>query len=113
MRVPRFSVRMLMVATAIVGLIIGSAVKLQRRSARFSDLSDYHRSQIHYVFSGPFDRDGEWIEEPSVFDQDMNPVTGTRRRKALWRLALVRKYELAARSPWFHVAPDPPEPKED
>src|SRR5689334_6607250 len=111
MRLLRFRIGTLMVATAIVGIFIGSAVKLERRSARFRHLSDYHRGRVPYALSGAFDQDGEWIGEPSVLDQNMNPVTGAQRRKALWHEALARRYERAARRPWLPLAPDPPEPK--
>lgn len=100
-----------MIAVAIISIVLGSAVKLKRRSTAFRHLSDYHRGQIRYVFCGPYDQNGEWIGQPSVFDQDMHSVTGVPRHKALWHVALSRKYERAARSPWFPVAPDPPEPK--
>ncbi len=40
----------------------------------------------------------------------LHSVTGVPRHQALWHLALSRKYERAARSPWLPVAPDPPNP---
>ncbi len=80
---PRFTVRRLMVAVAIMGLICGVSTHLYRRSAHFHRLAVRHHS-IGYTSSST--------------------------SKIEHHLALSEKYERASRYPWLSVEPDPPEP---
>jgi hypothetical protein len=81
---PRFSLRRMMVAVAIVGVVFGVLV----RAARFQQVSDYHRGRI-ILISPP---------DPRVH------VT-------LYHMQMANKYSYAARHPWLPVTPDPPEPQ--
>ena len=81
---PRFTVRRMMVAVAIGGVVSG----VLTRAARFQQLSDYHRSRI-ILISPP---------DPRVY-------------RTLYHMELANKYYYAARHPWLPVTPDPPEPQ--
>jgi hypothetical protein len=84
---PRFTVRRLMVAVAVVGVVLGIGSDLDRRRRRFLDLRSYYREKavIHSEC---------WTRIVSMRDYYLS-----------------RKYERAARYPWLPVAPDPPEPE--
>jgi hypothetical protein len=81
---PRFSVRRMMVAVAIVGVVFGMLMRV----ARLQQVSDYHRSRI-ILISPP---------DPRVY-------------MTLYHMELANKYAYAARHPWLSVTPDPPEPQ--
>jgi hypothetical protein len=98
----RFSVRRLIVAVAIVGILLGVWLGLERRRERFRELSDRHEVQAQLcevrVFISKIERKPEaWL-------------AGNKARFE-HHLAMMRKYQQAARRPWLPVAPDPPEPK--
>jgi hypothetical protein len=106
MRHPRFTVRRLMVAVAVVGVIGGGWIEGERRRARFRELVKVYTLQVmNYsaiMYSGP---GGEHFEK----------YVRDRRAKNAKPLAyyteMLRKYQFAARYPWLPVAPDPPEPE--
>jgi hypothetical protein len=81
---PRFSVRRMMVAVAIVGVVLGVFM----RAARLQQVSDYHRSRI-ILISPP---------DPRVYT-------------TLYHIQMANKYSDAARHPWLPVTPDPAEPQ--
>jgi hypothetical protein len=88
---PRFTVRRLMAAVAVVGLMLGSSTWLGRRAASFREAAISHRAQAQHAGGS------------------LSPITGK-----LWgryNEAMADKYEQAARHPWLPVAPDPPEPQ--
>jgi hypothetical protein len=81
---PRFTMRWLMVAVAIVALGLGILAELHRRSARFAQIAWHHEIEADICSSTT---------------------------KAQHHLDLTRRYQHAARYPWLPVAPDPPEPQ--
>jgi hypothetical protein len=81
---PRFTVRTLMIAVAIVAVAAAIAVGLRRRSQRFMRLA-YDHEDMSYTRPG-------------------DPVASYHDRLS-W------KYQQAARYPWLSVPPDPPEPE--
>ena len=99
---PRFTVRRLMVAVAIVGVLLGASLGLQRRRGWLQGLSERHqvRAQLCEVnkFIGEIDRKpAAWIAKNHARFEH--------------HLAMMRKYERAARYPWLPVTPNPPEPE--
>src|SRR5436309_7016540 len=112
MPLPRvqFTVRRMMVAAAIAGIVMGLAKWMERRSAHFADLSRSHCERIVGILSGPIDQYGEHPEGLVAFDLELNPVRGVQGRRDIWHFAMAQKYREAARRPWLPVAPDPPEP---
>jgi hypothetical protein len=92
MRLPRFTVRRMMVAVAIVGLMFGFGTWLSRRSAEFQKKAESYMRTVRVMYSF-----GRW--KPRGFDRNS------------WALKMAEKYHYAARHPWFPVAPDPPVPE--
>ena len=101
MKLPRFTVRRLMVHVAILALAMAFLDNVAmpwaaRRSEEFRELGQYHRGVSWTIH--PVDRN---------------------RRRAGWNSArlleyharMAEKYDRAARFPWLPVAPDPPEPE--
>jgi hypothetical protein len=115
MRLPhvRFTVRRMMIAVALLALFLGGWVWMERRSARFSDLANWHHRQITCVFFGSPGPDGKFIYEASDSPQrDGDPPVSLRQQRIdTWRRQIAVKYWDAARHPWLPVEPDPPEPE--
>lgn len=86
MRFPRvrLTMRRLLVAVAIVGVVLG----MGRRSSMFRELSVFHQ------------REALRVSRPPAMGQ-----------ASLHHVDLSETYEWAARYPWLPVAPDPPEPE--
>ena len=108
MTVPRFTVRRLMLAVAIAGLLLGGFVEfkvLRGRSDRYRRVAREHAEMgemlrslagqpgmsLLYCSPGPGARSVPYPIETVIDHQDR----------------LRRKYERAARYPWLGVEPDP------
>lgn len=102
MKLPRvrFTVRRLMVATAIVACIVRVGVELEPRRARFVRRAVGCLRRENLASSSAF-RLRE-SGDPSYF-------RAARRAEFYGRLR--EKYELAAEHPWLPVWPDPPAPE--
>jgi hypothetical protein len=100
MKLPRFTVRRLMVAVAIVGLTLGFEV-IRRRRVAFLEIARLNDNTASVLRSELSESD-----EPGPHG---DPIT--MRRLADYCDAMRKKYELAARYPWLPVEPDPPEPQ--
>jgi hypothetical protein len=115
MRLPRmrFTVRRLMIAVAFLALFLGGWVWMERKSARFSDLANWHHSQITCIFDGCMGADGEFVYEATSLPQrDGDPPVSLRQQRIdTWHRQISMKYWAAARRPWLPVEPDPPEPE--
>lgn len=95
MRIPRFTVRRLMVAVAITGLMLGTLIE---RRNRFSRIAAYHKAEFARLVKGiPY----------FAVDQSYDPIW----RRLEWHEPMRLKYEEAARYPWLPVQPDSPEPE--
>jgi hypothetical protein len=95
MKLPRvrFTVRRLMVAVVIVGLMLGLGAWMARRSAEFRKRAESHMRTVRVMYSI-----GRW--KPRGFDRNA------------WAWRMGEKYAYAASHPWLPVEPDPPEPTE-
>jgi hypothetical protein len=110
MRLPRFRIRTLMIAVAVVATMSWVAVRLRQRSERF-----------YWESLSMEGRRIEWAAGAELYEYDCNraadplpdDVRGAirHRRRANYYLALQRKYRDAARRPWLPVPPDPPPPE--
>jgi hypothetical protein len=87
MKLPRFTIRRMMVGVAILGLSLGF---LAERRARFLRIAARHEESSRFYRLYP----GFYIPSGAFYDIEME-----------------LKYERAARYPWLPVEPDPPEPK--
>ena len=90
---PRFRLRTLMVAVAIMGLACGGEA-MRRRRAAFLARAEWHEGRS--LDPGLiFTKEGDLLAaKPWAYHRDM-----------------AAKYEQAASRPWLPVPPDPPEPE--
>jgi hypothetical protein len=102
MRLPRFTVRRLMVAVAIVGVLLAAVLGLERRREWLRRLSQRHESRAMVCDM-----------EKLIGAMNRQPATWLANRQARleYHKSLARKYRQAASHPWLPVAPDPPEPE--
>lgn len=109
MRMPRFRIRTMMIAVAVVAACLGVA----HRRSQLLGLAEYHRSQQvpitekqAWIEPGPwstiYEAGGKWLSFKEV--QQLERLND-------WHAALSSKYKEAARYPWLLVEPDTPEPK--
>jgi hypothetical protein len=89
--IPRFTVRRLMIAVAIIGSALGILIE---RSERFRWIAVHRRGEVPLL--------------PRIKPVGMDDK---RWRLFEWHESMARKYEHAARYPWLPVAPDAPQPK--
>lgn len=110
MRMPRFRIRTLMIAVAVVAVLTGAGVKWWRSALsheyRWKAYVALHREEKHgghsfWYHAGP---NAAYISEGGSQLQP-DPVL------AEYYCRLRAKYERAARYPWFPVEPDPPPPE--
>jgi hypothetical protein len=91
---PRFTVRRLMMAVAIVAISFAIWIGLGRRRVQFHNLANHHLALV-----GPITTSSSHPE----------PTFGS--PKARYHNELYIKYERAARYPWLPVASDLPVPE--
>jgi hypothetical protein len=100
MRLPRLTVRRLMVGVAIIGLVLAMAVMV-RRSGEFREMAEQQAEYEAGSLAYADDARGERGDPQRV-------VRGE--QMAAYHRALKAKYARLARYPWLPVEPDPPEP---
>jgi hypothetical protein len=97
MRLPRlqFTVRRLMVAVAMMGVVLG--VTIERRD-RFRNVAAHHQAETKKLVS----------RHPEiVYGHPDDPII----RRIEWHEPMRLKDERAVRYPWLPVGLDPPDPK--
>jgi cytochrome c-type biogenesis protein CcmE len=105
MRVPKFRIRTLMIAVAVLGIALGGLAGLQRmdqRMQRFRALAQHHQHR------GLVNR---LTVVGSVAHGDVKADTERYQIRAEYHDALNLKYKYAASHPWLPLSPDPPEPR--
>jgi hypothetical protein len=106
MKLPRFTVRRLMVAVAIVAIMLGVGAA----TARLFGLSRAYQYRAR-----------EFAELQATTDPAFPLPTGVTAlnipeyrlrcdRRRVWMMAMEKKYESAARYPWLPIEPDMPDP---
>jgi hypothetical protein len=100
---PRFTVRRLMVAVAVVGMVLGSGVEVVRRWLLFRERAAQH---AQLVMRGMCNNPMTGTTVP-----DFTPAEIEALRQSEYHRRLYLKYRDAASYPWLPVAPDPPEPE--
>ena len=116
---PRFSVRRLMIAVAIVAVVFAAWLK----SVQYWDLSTQYQERVDWFESMAMchvERIDSWEtriarkrEDPASDDFPLEVLQDQARRDRIWLeyyRSLIAKYKRAARYPWLSVAPDPPDP---
>ncbi len=95
---PRFTVRRLMVAVAIVAVVLGVGIELELRHRRFDSISsEYNLMSLLYAFDVKY-RPDAWGQAHAA-------------RQFAWHKAMSEKYRRAARYPFLPVPADPPKPE--
>ncbi len=112
MSVRRFTVRRLMVAVAIAGLLLAGFnefKRLQRQAGFYRDRAREHAEMVETLQS--------FVGKPGMSRLDCSPGPGLRsvpypiQAVIEHESRLKRKYERAARYPWLSVEPDPALPE--
>jgi hypothetical protein len=102
MRPPRFRLRTLLIAVAVVSVALGGELMRRRRishreqAASHSDAEELSRAYADDARGQP----GPIAPQRVAWGEVL----------AAYHAAMSRKYERAARYPWLPVAPDPPPP---
>ena len=110
---PRFTVRRLMIAVAILALLMGGALKFRewRRFAATYRAKAQEHADVESMLRSIAAIDGD----ASPVDISLAPNTPTKRFPirdvADHEARLRRKYERAASRPWFPISPDSPTPE--
>jgi hypothetical protein len=114
MRRPRFTVRRMMVATAVVAALLGRAAGVRRRGESFRHRAEYHLwadGHLTDEAGGPLGC-STGLEEGDI--ERIFCGRGPRECRAFhaaeYHYALSEKYLKAAERPWLPVAEDPPPP---
>jgi hypothetical protein len=100
-RFPKFRIRTLMIAVAVLGIAFGGLAGLQRMDQRRQRLRALARN--HLV--------NRLAMEGLVAQKTAKADTERYRMRAEYHHALNLKYQYAARHPWLPVSTDPPEPR--
>ena len=104
----RFTVRRIVIATAVIAVLLAALVGVVRRIRRFDSLGAYHRDQIVgqlYGYPGP---NGKMTYAVSPVDQNGRPVPHSQLIMDRWHEQMAQKFWRAARYPWLDVAPEQP-----
>ncbi len=92
---PRFTVRRLMVAVAIMGIVLG--VTIERRN-RFRKIAAQHQAEFENLVN----------RSPYVTFGNLGEAIN---RRLEWHYTMRLKYENAAHHPWLPVSPDSSNPE--
>src|SRR5262245_55237845 len=109
MRLPRFRLRTLMIAVALIGIVAGTVIEWRRLSYRaglFRRLATQHAEKEHgyrtraaWIDAGERGYPGAWVH------------AGDLRRLAEYHAAIKHAFDRIARNPWLTTPVLPPEPK--
>ena len=104
---PRLTIRRLMVAVAMMGVMLGLVVGLWHRS------ENYRRGALTHAGEALLCEDAAWgvVRMTNGSKEEAASQAGALLLLKAHHEAMREKYERAARHPWLPVAPDPPEPK--
>ena len=107
---PRFTVRHLMVAVAIIALLSG-VIALLIQSERYRQRAVYHskmETDAEHLMN--FYR-GDLVMKRGEDREDFPAKLARFTKKNIYHSEMKRKWEGAARRPWISVEPDPPQPE--
>jgi hypothetical protein len=101
----RFTVRRMMIAVAVAGLVLGI---VSERRHRFTLLARSHPVRMDILAVTNANGNADDQRPSAVVFSDGSRVPSNVYN---WHYMLREKYEFAARYPWLPVWPDPPEPR--
>ena len=104
MRVPKFRIRTLMIAVAVLGIAFGGLAGLLRMGQRSKGSARWQK----HLKLGIVNR---LTLQGSVMQRAAKSWTERHRVLTEYHKALNLKYEYAASHPWLPVSSDPPEPR--
>jgi hypothetical protein len=119
---PRFTMRGMMIAVAILAVVLALGVGIQRRKAHYLHLAAYHREQAMACLSeaqkgvicllemgdpGPIRVHREDQERSTVesYTEARGPEAGLALKRGFEHRLLMESYEECATRPWLDVAP--------
>ena len=105
MRVPKFRIRTLMIAVAVLGIAFGGLAGLQRMDQRRQRLRALAQNHLQRGIVNRLTLEGLVAHGAAKADIERY------RMRTEYHHALNLKYEYAARHPWLPVSSDPPEPR--
>jgi hypothetical protein len=105
MRVPKFRIRTLMIAVAVLGIASGGLAGLQRMGQRMQRLRAVARNHLQRGMVNRLTLEGSLAHRHAQADIERY------RMRAEYHHELNLKYDYAARHPWLPVSSDPPEPR--
>jgi hypothetical protein len=94
--IARFTVRRLMVAVTIMGIVLGVTIK---RHNQFRKIASHHQAEVETLVSR--------IDTAGYGALSDQPLIS----RAEWHELMRHRYERAARCPWLPAPPDAPEPQ--
>jgi hypothetical protein len=128
---PRFTIRRLMIGVAVVAVVAGSKIEYGRYRQRLRLWEHrYFKTAMDHKLKAFGQRrkadEADMMAESSLEMAKLSPATATEslkvaqdyraqaarlRRLAVYEDTMGIKYEVGSKTPWFSVAPDPPEPE--
>ena len=108
MRLPRMTTRRWMVAVAVVGLLMATALsgyRLKQRRDHYLSRAQLHKQNAAFLMQ--VCETNRIIRTHWSRDDYLSALC----RISGYHAAMAAKYRHAARYPWLPVEPDPPEPK--
>jgi hypothetical protein len=98
MRLPRFTVRRILIAVAIVGVMLALMKWIERRREAF------RRELVNHQY--------KWISEKYKWrSTSANPDKQLPPARCRYEEEMVKRYTYAVQYPWMPVMPDPPAPE--
>ena len=94
----QFTVRRMMVAVAIVGVMFGAWRVIVGRRERFRQIAAEHGRGFEGMVG-------------KIVSVSPRRIVWAPTARESWHMDMKRKYEIAARYPWLYVPPDPPLPE--
>jgi hypothetical protein len=110
MKHPRFTVRLLMLAVALVALGLGYLTTRERAAIRLAR-SAYHAAEAEGYRRIVADWGKGEVRLINLTREQAEADVERFKRSAVHHDAMSRKWREAARYPWLPVEPDPPEPR--
>jgi hypothetical protein len=104
---PRLTVRRLMALVAIMGVLLGTILGVERRRATFRRLHRHYETEANLLLLKRTDN----VDSPFYSRLNWGESIAKRRRLEGYYWSMTVKYELVIERPWLPLAPDPPEPE--
>jgi hypothetical protein len=88
--------RQMMIAVAVVAIVIGATIGLERRRSTLLRIARSHGERVFLLTAGDIEDEDEFKRSEALADHHYR---------------LMNRHARAARYPWLPIEPDPPEPE--